>query len=171
MSPGPGGFRDHGTPPGRHYLDHASTSPLRPEVAREMTAWIEGQAFGDPGRVHFEGRLAREAIERAREAVASLCGTTANRVVFTSGATEAANAAIFAARSTRPAMTVICADVEHSCVREASGRSGAVEVLKAGRTGQVDLDHLADLLAGDRGRRVGLVNCQWATTRSEPCSR
>lgn len=67
-----------------------------------MTAWIEGQAFGDPGRVHFEGRLAREAIERAREAVASLCGTTANRVVFTSGATEAANAAIFAARSTRP---------------------------------------------------------------------
>ena len=55
----------------------------------QMTSWIERQIFGDPGRVHFEGRVVREAIERARDAVASLCGTTSNRVVFTSGATEA----------------------------------------------------------------------------------
>jgi len=148
--------------PGRHYLDHASTSPLRPEAVMQMTSWIERQIFGDPGRVHFEGRVVREAIERARDAVASLCGTTSNRVVFTSGATEAANAAVFAARSVRPDAPVICADVEHSCVRDASGRSGPVKVLRVGRTGRVDLDHLADLLRAEHGRPVALVNCQWA---------
>ena len=81
------------TASGRHYLDHASTTALRPEAARAMTAWLEGKQTGDPGRVHTEGRVVRDAVERAREAVATLLGTTANRVVFTSGGTEAANVA------------------------------------------------------------------------------
>ena len=67
-----------------------------------MAAWLEHRGVGDPGRVHAEGHAARDAIETARDAVAALLGTTANRVVFTSGATEAANAAIFAAGRARP---------------------------------------------------------------------
>ncbi len=46
----------------RHYLDHASTSPPRPEVVRAMVAWLEGEGetfAADPGRVHAEGRAAR----------------------------------------------------------------------------------------------------------------
>ena len=43
-----------------------------------------------------------------------------------------------------------------------SGRSGPVKVLRVGRTGRVDLDHLADLLRAEHGRPVALVNCQWA---------
>ena len=97
---------------------------------------------GDPGRVHAEGHVVRDAIERAREAVALLLGTTANRVVFTSGATEAANAAIFAAGRARSGAPMICADVEHSCVREAALRQGAVLVLEVDSTGRIDLDHL-----------------------------
>ena len=48
----------------RHYLDHASTSPARPEAVETMLPWLGGAA--DPGRVHTEGRLARAAVEEAR---------------------------------------------------------------------------------------------------------
>ncbi len=145
----------------RHYLDHASTSVLRPEASQAMSTWLSGRWAGDPGRVHAEGRAVRDTIEIAREAVALLLGTAANRVVFTSGGTEAANAAIFAAGRARNGAPMICADVEHSCVREAARRSGAVLLLEVDLTGRIDLDHLRALLTADRGDRPALVNCQW----------
>jgi cysteine desulfurase len=145
----------------RHYLDHASTSVLRPEAAQAMSTWLGGRWAGDPGRVHAEGRAVRDIIENAREAVALMLGTAANRVVFTSGGTEAANAAIFAAGRARNGAPMICADVEHSCVREAAQRSGAVLLLEVDLTGRIDLDHLRALLSADRGGRPALVNCQW----------
>ena len=148
-------------PSDRHYLDHASTSVLRPEAARAMQAWLGGDRAGDPGRVHAEGHLVRDTIERAREAVALLLGTTASRVVFTSGGTEAVNAAIFAAGREHSGMPMICADVEHSCVREAARRNGAVLLLEVDSTGRIDLDHLEALLSTDRTNRPALVNCQW----------
>jgi cysteine desulfurase len=145
----------------RHYLDHASTSVLRPEAARAMSTWLAAPWAGDPGRVHAEGHAVRDAIERAREAVALLLGTTANRVVFTSGGTEAANAAVFTAGRARSGAPMICADVEHSCVREAARRNGAVLLLEVDSAGRVDLDHLGALLAADPANRPALVNCQW----------
>jgi len=125
-----------------------------------MAAWLHRGWAGDPGRVHAEGHAARDSIETAREAVAALLGTTANRVVFTSGGTEAANTAIFAVGRTRNGAAMICADVEHSCVREAAMRSGAVSVLRVDSTGRIDIEHLDALLA-DRENPVALVNCQW----------
>jgi hypothetical protein len=50
----------------RHYLDHASTSLVRPEVAMAMSNWLADKRVGDPGRVHAEGQAARDAIETAR---------------------------------------------------------------------------------------------------------
>jgi len=164
---------------GRHYLDCASTVPLRPEAARAMATWIEQGGTGDPGRVHAEGRVVRDAVERARESVAALLGTTANRIVFTSGGTEAANAAIFAAGGARRGSPMICADIEHSCVREAARRSAEIRRLEVDPYGRIDLEHLRTLLAGGRDAlhlRAGgtggggagtdrdspaLVNCQW----------
>ncbi len=134
----------------RHYLDSASTVPLRPEAARAMASWIEQGGTGDPGRVHAEGRVVHDAIERARESVAELLGTTANRIVFTSGGTEAANAAIFAAGGARRGAPIICADVEHSCVREAARRSAEICRLEVDSNGRIDLEHLSALLAGAR---------------------
>jgi cysteine desulfurase len=81
--------------------------------------------------------------------------------VFTSGGTEAANAAIFAAGRTRLAAPVICAGVEHSCVREAAQRSGPVLLLEVDSSGRIDLDHLDSLLAANGRERPALVNCQW----------
>ncbi|MGD1010980.1 MAG: aminotransferase class V-fold PLP-dependent enzyme [Acidimicrobiales bacterium] len=145
----------------RHYLDHASSSALRPEGGLAISKWIAEQPTGDPGRVHTEGQIARDAIEQARAQVAALLGTASNRVVFTSSATEAANAAIFAASRSHPGTPTVCAGVEHSCVREAAERSGQVLLLEVDSSGRIDLDHLDSLLAAKGQQRPALVNCQW----------
>nr|MDQ3757839.1 aminotransferase class V-fold PLP-dependent enzyme [Actinomycetota bacterium] len=92
----------------RVYLDHASTSPARPEVVEAMLPWLAGSGAGDPGRVHTEGRMARVAVEQAREQVAALVGARPREVVFTSGATEAINAVSWGVGG-----PVACARVEH----------------------------------------------------------
>ncbi|MGH9152287.1 MAG: aminotransferase class V-fold PLP-dependent enzyme, partial [Acidimicrobiales bacterium] len=107
----------------RHYLDHASTSPARPEVVEAMLPWLSGPGAADPARVHTEGRMARAAVEDARERVAAFLGARPREVVFTSGATEAINAAVWGATRRRPAGAVVAAAVEHSAVRDASARS------------------------------------------------
>ena len=71
----------------RAYLDHASTSPLRPEALDAMVEALH-RLSGDPGRIHEEGMAARVALEQAREQVAALVGAHSREVVFTSGATE-----------------------------------------------------------------------------------
>lgn len=146
----------------RHYLDHASTSPARPEVVAAMVGWLEGDRAGDPGRVHTEGRMARAAIEEAREQVAGLLGARPREVVFTSGATEAINAAVWGAASARPGQPLACAAVEHSAVRDASARHGALAIAVDG-LGRLELEYLAELLdePGPAGPPA-LVHCQWA---------
>ncbi|HET9773075.1 MAG TPA: aminotransferase class V-fold PLP-dependent enzyme, partial [Acidimicrobiia bacterium] len=79
----------------RAYLDHASSSPLRPASLEAMRPWLAHP--GDPGRVHSEGRAARVALEEAREQVAAFFGARPREVIFTSGGTESINAAIFGA--------------------------------------------------------------------------
>ncbi|MHB1986767.1 MAG: cysteine desulfurase family protein [Acidimicrobiales bacterium] len=150
----------------RHYLDHASTTPLRPAAVAAMREWTQRlgapDGTGDPGRLHEEGRTAREAIEIAREQVAALAGVAARRLIFTSSATEAANSAILsAAASARTGGAIVCSAVEHSCVREASQRSSPVLDLHVDRAGRVDPEHLEVLLQGATVL-PSLVNCQWA---------
>ncbi len=150
----------------RHYLDHASTTPLLPAAVTAMRSWLERSGTpdgtGDPSRVHAEGREVRGAIETAREQVASLAGVPPSRVVFTSGATEAANTAV---ESVAPEIS-LCARVEHSCVLQASRRAGEVREVAVGSDGVIDVDHLRALLREVRSRSLAtaplLVHCQWA---------
>jgi cysteine desulfurase len=135
----------------RHYLDHASTSPARPEVVEAMLPWLTGDGAGDPGRVHTEGRMARVAIEEAREQVAALVGARPRQVVFTSGATEAINAVSWGVGG-----PVACARVEHSAVRDSAARRQVVD-LAVDRRGRIEVESVREAL--DRG--VRLVHCQW----------
>jgi len=144
----------------RHYLDHASTSPLRPEAATAIAGWLEGPC-ADPGRVHLEGRTVRAVIETAREQVAALAGVRPRQVVFTSGGTEAANAATWGAVRARPGAPVLCAAVEHSAVRDSAARLAPVVPLGVDRLGRIDVGGLAELLAVP-GPAPALVDCQWA---------
>jgi cysteine desulfurase len=121
--------------PKRHYLDHASTSPPRPEVVEAIVAWL-GRATGDPSRVHTEGLTARVAVEEARERVARLLGARSREVIFTSGATEAIAAVAWGAAG-RGGHQVVTA-VEHSAVRESAAAAGPVTVVGVDRVGRVD---------------------------------
>lgn len=140
----------------RHYLDHASTSPTRPAVVEAMLPWLRGDFPGDPGRVHTEGRMARVAIEDARDQVAALLGARSREVVFTSGATEGINAVVWGAAQRSPGKLIVYADVEHSAVRDASSRHRA-HVLPVDATGRVEPAALEELDPAE----VALVHCQW----------
>ncbi|MHB1771816.1 MAG: cysteine desulfurase family protein [Acidimicrobiales bacterium] len=155
-------------PANRHYLDHASTTPLRPEAAQAMARWLAQagprHGVGDPGRLHAEGQRARVEVETARETVAAFLGAEPSRVIFTASATEAANAAIFGAAALRPGAPLLCAAVEHSCVRQACLRAGPVVQVPVDGTGCLIVDELGTLLEErhDRGQPPAIVNCQLA---------
>jgi len=145
----------------RAYLDHASTTPTRPEAADALHRWLTLPA-ADPGRLHEEGRIVRDALEEARVAVADLVGAIPREVVFTSGATEAINAAAFGATRRSPGAPVLLAGVEHSAVREASARWAPIELLAVDHSARLDVDALAARLADTTVARPALVHCQWA---------
>jgi cysteine desulfurase len=123
----------------RAYLDHASTSPLRPAAFEAMLPYLR-EHHADPGRLHSEGRVTRVALEEAREQVAKLLGARPREVVFTASGTEAINTAVWgaAARAEEPVHLVTTA-VEHSAVLDACNRSGAdVTVVSVDRLGRFD---------------------------------
>ena len=78
----------------RVYLDNNATTPVLPEVLQAMQPYF-GEHFGNASSIHHHGQETRGAVERAREAVATLLGCRASEIVFTSGGTEADNLAIF----------------------------------------------------------------------------
>ncbi len=78
----------------RIYLDHNATTPVHPAVLEAMLPYF-GAEFGNPSSVHQFGQRAGHAIEQARQSVAALIGARSSEIVFTSGGTEADNAAIF----------------------------------------------------------------------------
>ena len=149
---------------GRAYLDHASSSPLRPAAREAMLPWI-GHA-GDPGRVHAEGRAARVALEEAREQVAAFFGARPREVVFTSGGTESVNTAIAgaAARAVEGGAAnagevhIVASAVEHSAVLEAANRAGRVTMAAVDVLGRYEP---ATVLAGI-GPKTALVSVQLA---------
>jgi len=122
-----------------------------------MATWLGRTA--DPGRVHTEGRMARAAVEEARESVAALLGVRPRSVIFTSGATEAANAAVWGATQSASG-PIGCAAVEHSCVREPSARAREVVNLTVDAFGRIDVAAISAALA--RVPKPVLVHCQWA---------
>jgi cysteine desulfurase len=134
----------------RIYLDWNATAPLRPEARAAMLAALD--VVGNPSSVHGEGRAARRLIEHAREQVATLVGTRATDVFFTSGGTEANMLALSPVielpSNKRPRDRLLVSAIEHSSVR-AGGRFAreAMEEIPVGPDGRVALAALAERLA------------------------
>lgn len=108
------------------YLDHNATTPLDAQVLEAMLPYLQ-EGFGNPSSVHRLGRLARGALDQAREQVAALVGVTPSQVIFTSGGTEANNLALKGAAGRREPGTLLLSSVEHPSVRrpaEALARRG-----------------------------------------------
>jgi len=148
----------------RHYLDHASTTPLRPEARQAMAEAVDGGPLGDPGRLHAEGRRARVLLEDARAQVAELAGVRPRQVVLTSSGTEAVNMAVWGATRRMPGGAVVLADVEHSAVRLASARLAPTRTVPVSGTGRIEPAAVEEALqaAEAAGQAVALVHCQLA---------
>lgn len=102
------------------YLDYNATTPLAPEALEAMLPYLR-EHCGNPSSVHKAGRIARAALDAAREQVAQLVGVQAAQVIFTSGATEANNTALkgVMALAGKQAALVL-SEIEHSSVRESA---------------------------------------------------
>jgi cysteine desulfurase len=139
----------------RIYLDHAATTPLRPEVLEAMRPWLE-QEYGNPSSLHAEGRAAKHAIDRAREIISDSLNALFAEVIFTGSGTEAANMAIIGAALANEdprRNRVLLGSAEHHCVLETAPmlqRLGySVELIPVNRFAQVTLESLMPLLDED----------------------
>lgn len=138
------------------YLDYAATTPVAPEVAARMAECLtlEG-TFGNPGSTHAYGEAASAAVEAARAQVAAAVGARADDVVFTSGATEANNLAIFGtAQYYRDSGShIVTARTEHKSVldpcKELERRGWSVTYLVPGADGALDPARVAGAVRPD----------------------
>lgn len=139
------------------YLDHAASTPLRPDALEAMVGVLEDN-YANPSGSHRAARAARQAIDEARDLVADSLGARPREVVFTSGGTESDNLAIHGVHARRPG-AVLCSAVEHPAVAEPVASVGG-RTIPVDDRGVVDLAALASLL-GDcvaAGDDVSLVS-------------
>ncbi len=128
------------------YLDHAATTPVRPEAVEAMLPFLTTQ-IGNPSGSHRWARDARRALDDARDVLADVLGAEPGEVVFTSGGTEADNLAVFGVHDAAPAERrgVVCSAVEHHAVlhpvHHVGGREAPVD-----QRAVVDLDALGALI-------------------------
>jgi len=135
------------------YLDHNATTPLDPEVRQEM-ARVLRKSWGNPSSLHTHGRAARGLVNKARDSVAGLLGCPAEKVLFTSGGTEANNAVIKGVFSAAGGKGhIITSAIEHESVlgacRQVEHLGGEVTYLQAGGDGLIDPSHVEAAIRPD----------------------
>jgi len=132
------------------YLDHNASAPLLDEAKNAMLVAMDH--VGNPSSVHREGRRARKTIEDVRQNLADVANVEASQVIFTSGATEAAQTVLgtrIRFGSTNIAIShLYISSIEHPCVL-AGGRFGPDQITKFGvdESGVADLEELENVLA------------------------
>lgn len=144
----------------RTYLDWNATTPLRAEARDAMTRAFD--VFGNPSSVHGEGRAAAAVLRHARDAVAALLSAAPERIVFTSGGTEAN------ATCVRPDLydRILVSAVEHDSVRAAATAGGAtVATVPVDNEGRIDLAAL-EVLLNDGGCGRTLVSVMLANNET-----
>ena len=146
------------------YLDHAATTPMRPQAVAAMTAQLT--KLGNASSLHGSGREARRVVEEARETIGAAVGASPSEVVFTCGGTESNNLAIkglYWARNAggdRP--RVLSSSVEHHAVLDpllwlSSHESAVVEFIDVDALGRIDIGALRAGIESDPGS-VALVS-------------
>jgi len=155
------------------YLDHAATSPIRPEVLETYTRYLT--LVGNPSSVHIAGQTVRRALEEAREEIAKAIRCNRNEVIFTSGGTESDNLAIkglFWHRHNSDAQrkVILSAYTEHHAVIDPiewlEKEQGAEAVwIPVDERGVVDLVWLKNYLA-ENASQVALITLMWANNET-----
>jgi cysteine desulfurase len=133
------------------YLDNNATTPMLPGVWEAMRPFMT-QVYGNPASAHHAGRKARQALENAREQIADLLDASADEVVFTSGATEANNLALFGLAGDPPGH-LLASPIEHPSVveplRQLAQAGFDLDFLPVDLQGRVSAESLAAHLRAD----------------------
>lgn len=158
------------------YLDHNSTTPLLPEVAEAMLE-VARAGYVNPASQHQLGQRARRLLEETREAILSLLGgktsgMDADRLLFTSGGTEANNLALRGLAGAPPGRVIVSA-IEHPSIlgpAEYLTTQGAqVDHIRALTDGSIDLAHFEQLLSdGATPRVVSVMAANNETGKCQP---
>ncbi|WP_020498186.1 cysteine desulfurase family protein [Sciscionella marina] len=151
------------------YLDHAATTPMRPEAVAVLTEAL--RAAGNPSSLHASGRAARRRVEEARESCAARLGARASEVIFTGGGTEGDNLAVkgiyWARRAEDPRRRrVLVSAVEHHAVLDTAEwlrdhEEAELVVLGVDASGRVAPEELRAAI-GDDPDSVALVSVMLA---------
>ena len=144
------------------YLDNAATTPIDPEVWKEMQPYFE-HFTANPSSIHSHGRQAKVIVEKARKTIATLLNAAPSEIFFTSGGTEADNTVIQSAVLYGGVKTIITSPLEHHAVlhtAEAWGKLGMVELkmVKIDADGVIDLVDLESMLAASPNALVSLMH-------------
>ena len=138
----------------RIYLDNSATTRVDDRVLEAMLPCF-GDNFGNASSIHTPGQLARAAVEEARRSVAELIGADAREVVFTSGGTEADNAALWGVYRSgyRRGNHVITTRIEHPAVlatcRQLEVAGARITFLPVDSSGRVEVSQLAEAIGED----------------------
>jgi len=137
------------------YLDYNATTPLCEDARDAMLSFLDAK-FGNPSSVHSAGRIARAAIDDARDKLAALLRVKPHELIFTSGGTESNNLAVLglARANVSRGKHLISSRTEHHAVLNAfehlQKREGfEVAWINVSRDGLIDLDQLASAIRDD----------------------
>jgi cysteine desulfurase len=127
----------------RMYLDYAATTPVHPDVVKEMLPYLT-EYYGNPSSIHSIGQEAKEGVEVARTRIATLVGARPEEIIFTSGGSEADNFALkgIAFSKEKSGNHIITTTIEHHAVLETArflqSKGFKVTYLKVDKDGLVD---------------------------------
>ena len=146
----------------RVYFDNAATTPIDPEVLKQMYTVMESN-YGNPSSIHGHGREVRALIEKARKTVANLLHTSPAEIFFTSGGTEADNMAIRCGIVDNRITHAITSRLEHHAVihtLEAMQKAGTINLsfVDTDSKGNIDYGHLEILLQNNERSFVSLMH-------------
>ena len=155
------------------YLDHAATTPIRPEV---LNAYAEAlKSVGNPSSVHRFGQTVRNQLEQGRESLAESVVANRSEVIFTSGGTESDNLAIkglyWQRNSENNARNIIItAATEHHGVLDpvywlVDNQGAEVTHIPVDARGVFDLEWLADYLS-QNASKVALISLMWVNNET-----
>ena len=146
----------------RVYLDNAATTAIDPEVFDAMTPYLK-ENYGNPSSIHTHGRQAKAAVERSRRQIADYLNAAPAEIFFTSGGTEADNAALRSSIETKGIKHALTSRIEHHAVLhslESMEKAGKIELtyVDLDEKGHVNMDHLQSWLQSSPNSLVSLMH-------------
>ncbi|MDG1176558.1 MAG: cysteine desulfurase family protein [Flavobacteriales bacterium] len=144
------------------YFDSAATTQLDEQVMEAMVNCMK-EEVGNPSSTHSFGRKAKNKVENCRREIAAHLGAQPSEIIFTSCGTESDNMTIKCAIDDLGVTRIISSEIEHKAVlttvKVLAGDKVTIDYVKVNEAGEVDLDHLEELLSSsDKKTLVTLMH-------------